>query len=77
MCDKKTSIVNEKFLRVLKQVRESWEDEPIITCRCNRRKHIRYLCKCFHCGEYFCQQCAKQHFGLKEEKKTPKCLNQE
>jgi hypothetical protein len=34
-----------------------------VSCGCGRRMAIECLFRCFFCGVFFCEKCAREHFG--------------
>lgn len=34
-----------------------------VTCGCGRCMAIECLFRCFFCGVWFCERCAREHFG--------------
>jgi len=61
----------EKAAFVAQQLRETVTQElagvtvrmATITCRCGRERSLIYMYRCLYCGEWFCTQCAEDHFG--------------
>jgi predicted nucleic acid binding AN1-type Zn finger protein len=54
----------DKAKRVIKQFTQAKYELPtMIDCACSRRIPIRFMYKCYYCGEYFCEKCAEVHFG--------------
>lgn len=50
--------------RQLKQLRgkDGYPNNPV-TCPCGRTLALFSAFKCYHCGIWFCKECAKEHFG--------------
>jgi len=75
------SLQARKF-RVSEQLRQANVRErgeyPVVTCYQHSLPFPTYplwkMYRCFHCGEFFCEQCSKEHFGERskaiEEKET-------
>jgi hypothetical protein len=51
-----------KRLRLVKQWRDACETN-CITCCCGQLRHITKAFRCLYCGEWYCQNCAEDHFG--------------
>jgi hypothetical protein len=59
---------DEKYTAVLNQIREAKQELPsMITCGCGVRRPIRFMFRCYFCGEFYCQDCAAIHFGQNRE----------
>lgn len=35
----------------------------MLSCGCGRKIPIRFMFRCFYCGEWYCRPCAAKHFG--------------
>lgn len=50
-------------------LKKQWEQATtnhhaaVIECACGRARPIELMFRCFHCGLWFCEQCAPEHFG--------------
>jgi hypothetical protein len=38
--------------------------QPAVKCRCGRKIVVWKMYRCYYCGEYYCEQCAPEHFGM-------------
>lgn len=74
MSKKKMSVLDflqDREFRVSEQLRQAIVRErgeyPVVTCYQHQPPFPTYplwkMYRCFHCGEFFCEQCAKNHFG--------------
>jgi hypothetical protein len=41
-----------------------------VTCGCGRSMAIECLFRCFFCGVFFCEKCAREHFGEEDKHET-------
>lgn len=64
-CDKQETR-EEKLKVVADQLRELAKQKqwPTVTCFCGRVRTLLYAWRCLYCGEWYCQTCAEQHFGM-------------
>jgi len=40
---------------------------PDVTCVCGKTINMHYAYRCLYCGIYFCETCAKAHFGQEKD----------
>jgi len=61
---------DEIYIKSLrKQIRAADKNE-LISCRCGNVFYLHQFnrgFRCFFCGEWFCQTCAKEHFNRSNE----------
>jgi len=65
------SLQESHSFRIAEQLREANKREkgqyPFVTCYGHKPPFPTYpiwkMYRCYHCGEFFCEQCAKGHFG--------------
>jgi len=63
------SMTKQEFLsyQIRETVNQSLDKVPVrlatITCRCGWTRGIMLMYQCLYCREWFCQDCAENHFG--------------
>jgi hypothetical protein len=45
------------------QATSAGQHAAVIECVCGRARPIEHLFRCFHCGLWFCEVCAHEHYG--------------
>jgi len=51
----------EKRKVILKQLRQI-DISQKMSCECGKHVSIVHMYRCFYCGQFYCPQCAKEHF---------------
>ena len=59
--------INKLIETIASQCQEAAEIKGKINCICGRKISVFSLFRCFHCGLYLCDRCAKKHFGKKPD----------
>ena len=63
-------ITEQDYLENLDWAAKSYQQamiEGVVKCRgCEKKLPLLRLFRCFHCGSYFCPNCARDHFGERE-----------
>lgn len=68
----KASLTAEKASFVMGQIRLLTDSiklggHPVIRCGCQKKVPIMHAFRCLYCGEWYCQTCAEDHFGMTRE----------
>lgn len=58
--------MDKKNVTVARQFRQAREGRDIV-CGCGKPIQLLWMYRCFYCGEYYCAQCAPEHFGKTKE----------
>lgn len=53
----------DKASFIAKQTREAKDERPFIRCGCMKKVWLIHAYRCLYCGEWYCKECAEQHFG--------------
>ena len=66
-----TCITEAEYLENLDWAAKSYNaalrGKPVPCRGCNSIFDLVKLFRCYHCGSYFCPNCAREHFGKREE----------
>lgn len=55
------------IIKIRQQANQYMNDRTMVSCgECSKSIVIWRLFKCLYCGVYFCEHCAKVHFGPNE-----------
>ncbi len=57
----------DKMELIKLQFQQAKSDNPIILCGCKHTIPLRFMYRCYFCGQYFCESCAPIHFGKTRE----------
>jgi hypothetical protein len=54
----------KKLAFVGKQTKEMMDElRPFVRCGCMKKLRPHEAYKCLYCGEWYCKECAEEHFG--------------
>lgn len=54
----------KKFQFIYQQTKEMTDPvRPFVRCGCGKKLWPHQAYKCLYCGEWYCKQCAEEHFG--------------
>jgi hypothetical protein len=58
---------HQQAVTLNKQWEQAQHPHPaVVECVCGRARTIELLFRCYHCGLWYCEVCAPEHFGSEQ-----------